>query len=165
MVAAWSYIIAAVFMALTSLSLSPFILPVVCPDCTGIWTIPQGAFFALLYFIMFNSVVVYAILTWANQYATGTLVMGYSVLQPVTAAILTALLLSMRIYPSCNTLTSSKNVPCLESPGIAALFGMVGVLSGLALVIVSEPTKKVLGGNNPTPSYQQVSQSEVEVTS
>jgi drug/metabolite transporter (DMT)-like permease len=78
MVAAWSYNIAAVFMGLTAfiMSLSPSAMSFLCPDCTGIWNIPSGAIFALLYFIVFNSVCAYAILTWANQYATGTLVMG-----------------------------------------------------------------------------------------
>jgi MFS family permease len=77
-VTAWSYNIAAVFMGLTAfvMSLSPSVMSFLCPDCTGIWNIPFGAIFALLYFIVFNSVGAYAILTWANQYATGTLVMG-----------------------------------------------------------------------------------------
>lgn len=78
MVAAWSYNIAAVFMGLTVfiMSLTPSAMFFLCPDCKSIWNIPPGAIFALLYFILFNSVGAYAILTWANQYATGTLVMG-----------------------------------------------------------------------------------------
>lgn len=78
MVAAWSYNIAAVFMGLTAfiMSLSPSAMLFLCPDCKTVWNIPSGAIFALLYFILFNSVGAYAILTWANQYATGTLVMG-----------------------------------------------------------------------------------------
>jgi drug/metabolite transporter (DMT)-like permease len=74
-VTAWAYIIAVVFMALTafSVSLSESTMKFLCPDCTGTWNVPSGAWFALLYFFLFNSVGAYALLTWANQHATGTL--------------------------------------------------------------------------------------------
>ena len=138
-VVAWSYNIAAVFMAVASwlVSLSPSAMNFFCPEC-DIWKIPSGAVFALIYFILFNSVGAYAILTWANQYATGTLVMGYTVLQPITAAIMTWVLLHVVGYPSCQMASSA---PCLEAPGWSAALGMAGVFSGLALVIVSEHTK------------------------
>jgi drug/metabolite transporter (DMT)-like permease len=154
-VVAWSYNIAAVFMAVTAFASAP-LLPLICPDCTGVWTIPPGAaVWALVYFVVFNSVAAYAILTWANQFATGTLVMGYSVLQPVTAAALTAVLLYMGIYPTCvgSLGQQQQQQSCLDPPDASALFGMVGVLGGLGLVILTEPTKAVLGGK---ASYKEV---------
>ena len=81
-VVATSYSVASICLIITCLGLYyyyhhheaevPF-----CPECTEFWYIPHNAYFALFYFIMFNSVGAYALITWANQYASGTLVMGY----------------------------------------------------------------------------------------
>ena len=152
-VTAWSYNIASAIMAVTTLlaAQSPKIMNLVCPDCLSNWEIPSGAYFALVYYIIFNSVVAYAILTWVNQFATGTLVMGYSVLQPVTAATLTVVLLVLQAFPSCfsqsstsqggETSSSSSSLPkaCLEQPGMGTLLGMCGVFVGLFFVIITEP--------------------------
>ena len=111
-----------------------------CEDCQSIWRIPSGAYWALAYFIVFNSVVAYAILTWANQFSTGTLVMGYTVLQPVTAALFTLTLLWLDVYPSCTPDVVDELEPCLDPPGWASLCGMVGIMSGLYLIIRTEPS-------------------------
>jgi drug/metabolite transporter (DMT)-like permease len=152
LVTAWSYNIAALFMALTAVvaSASPSFMTFLCPDCTSTWHIPSGAFFALGYFIVFNSVAAYAIMTWANQYATGTLVMGFTVLQPVTAALLTLVLLGLGSVPSCSALDHPEATDeageiqdgrsaCLDPPGWSSICGMVGVFAGLFLVIATEP--------------------------
>ena len=140
-VTAWSYNLAAVFMAVTAsmTSISPTALNFLCPDCTSTWHIPPGAWFALLYFILFNSVAAYAILTWANQFATGTLVMGYTVLQPVTAALLTLVLLGLGTVPRCGSEDITK---CLNPLGWGSIIGMAGVFVGLYFVIVTEPKAK-----------------------
>ena len=144
-VTAWSYNIAAVIMAATALltSTSTTLMDFLCPDCTSTWGVPTGAYWALLYSIVFNSIVAYAILTWANQYATGTLVMGYTVLQPVTAALFTMVLLGLAVLPNCNNIvldaTNNTADRCLFPPGIGSVCGMVGVFVGLYLVIVTEP--------------------------
>jgi hypothetical protein len=97
-VTAWSFNIAAVFMGVTALFVlsSKSTMEWICPDCgDNVWTIPSGTFFALGYFILFTSVAGYGLMTWANnQHATGTLIMGYTVLQPATAALLTLVLLA-----------------------------------------------------------------------
>jgi drug/metabolite transporter (DMT)-like permease len=148
LVTAWSYNIAAVFMGVTALlvSCSKATMEWICPDCDGdnVWTIPSGAFFALGYFILFTSVAGYGIMTWANQHATGTLIMGYTVLQPVTAALLTLGLLQSGLYPSCKhtiatTTTTITSSSCLDPPGWGSVLGMVGVFGGLYLVIRTEP--------------------------
>eukprot|EP00565_Helicotheca_tamesis_P003597 CAMPEP_0185736886 /NCGR_PEP_ID=MMETSP1171-20130828/29061_1 /TAXON_ID=374046 /ORGANISM="Helicotheca tamensis, Strain CCMP826" /LENGTH=281 /DNA_ID=CAMNT_0028407639 /DNA_START=438 /DNA_END=1283 /DNA_ORIENTATION=+ len=140
-VTALSYNIASLFMLITALlsSLSGSISSFLCPDCDkGIWHIPSSAFLALAYFVLFNSVGAYALLTWANRHVTGTLVMGYTVLQPVTAAILTAVLLGLRVYPSCEGLTEPS--PCLDPPGWECLAGMAGIFLGLYFIITTEPS-------------------------
>jgi len=77
-VTAWSYNIAAMFMIIMAYltSLSDRAMLFLCPDCAGTWTIPTGAVLALAYAIIFNSVIAYALITWSNQFATGTLVIG-----------------------------------------------------------------------------------------
>ena len=75
---------------------------------------------------------------------------SYSVLQPVTAALFTVLLLGVGMFPSCSSSSAIANAEegsvegigaCLDAPGWSSILGMVGVFTGLALVIMSEPTK------------------------
>ena len=153
-VTAWSYNIAAIFMVILAYlsSLSDAAMEFLCPDCQGTWIIPTGAVWALAYAIVFNSVIAYGLITWANQFATGTLVIGYSVLQPVTAALLTLLLLGIGAFPNCSG-SAGDMTRCLDPPGWGSVIGMVGVFSGLALVICTEPKRdeykydKVKGDN------------------
>ena len=142
-VTAWSYNIAAIFMVMLAYlsSLSGAAMEFLCPDCQGTWIIPTGAMWALAYAIVFNSVIAYGMITWANQFATGTLVIGYSVLQPVTAALLTLLLLGLGAFPSCSG-SAGDTTRCLDPPGWGSLIGMAGVFSGLAMVIMTEPNKE-----------------------
>lgn len=156
-VTAWSYNIAAIFMVILAYlsSLSDAAMTFLCPDCQGTWIIPTGAVWALAYAIVFNSVIAYGLITWANQFATGTLVIGYSVLQPVTAALLTLLLLGIGVFPNCSA-SGGDATRCLDPPGWGSVMGMVGVFSGLALVISTEPKKedykydKIKGGDEDT---------------
>jgi drug/metabolite transporter (DMT)-like permease len=139
LVTAWSYNLAAVFMSATCFvtSSSVHMMTFLCPDCTSTWTIPFGAIPALLYNILFNSVLAYGILTWANQYATGTLVMIFTVLQPVTAAMVTVLLVNLlQVYPNCKEVDNATK--CLDPPSFATIVGMIGVVSGLLLVVSTE---------------------------
>lgn len=141
-VTAWSYSIAAIFMVILAYasSLSDAAMEFLCPDFQGTWVIPTGAVWALAYAIVFNSVIAYGLITWANQFATGTLVIGYSVLQPVTAALLTLLLLGLGAFPKCSG-SAGDITRCLDPPGWESLIGMGGVFSGLALVIMTEPNR------------------------
>jgi drug/metabolite transporter (DMT)-like permease len=149
-VTAWSYNIASVFMALTALIISSSLnaMELICPDCKSTWGIPPGAWFALAYYILFASVGAYGLLTWANTQATGTLVISYTVLQPVTAAIMTLVMLHW--YPNCedhhyptDPTKGMTTGACLTPPGLPAILGTTGICAGLALVIRSEPAAKV----------------------
>lgn len=103
---------------------------------------------------------------WANrQSITGTLSLIYTVLQPITAAVLTVLLVSiLHIYPNCNTnninatssISSSSSGGedidgdgegntivghvCLDLPGWGTFIGTIGVFIGLCLVVDTEPS-------------------------
>jgi len=139
-VTALSYNVAAVCMALTAffVSTSAKWMHFVCPECTSTWTIPSGAWGALAYFILFNSCAAYVIMTWANRHATGTLVMGFTVLQPVTATLFTVALLGVGLYSRCAAADGAAT-PCLDPPTWSSGVGMLGVVAGLYLVIVTEP--------------------------
>lgn len=156
LVTAWSYSLAAAYMAPTALltSLSPRIMNTICPECTSVWEIPSGAWFALAYFIVLSSVISYGLLTWANQFATGTLVMGFTVLQPVAAALLTLLLLGLSFVQTCDA-TNGDGGACLDPPGWGSAIGMLGVFCGLYLVITTEPSPQ-----KGDERYEQVAQDE-----
>ena len=164
-VTAWSYNIAAIFMVMLAYlsSLSGAAMEFLCPDCQGTWIIPTGAMWALAYAIVFNSVIAYGMITWANQFATGTLVIGYSVLQPVTAALLTLLLLGLGAFPSCSG-SAGDTTRCLDPPGWGSLIGMTGVFSGLAMVIMTEPNKEEFKYNKLKGGNADIAGTEFEMT-
>ena len=149
-VTAWSYLMAAVFMFFATIisSMSSSVESFLCPECptgTTYFLHPQ-AYPALVYFVIFSSVISYGIMTWANQHVTGTLVMGYTVLQPVCASLVTLVLLFLGTVPSCTSSSSAANNTlddkfCLDPPAASTLCGMAGVFAGLAIIISTEPKK------------------------
>jgi hypothetical protein len=125
---------------ITSLfSTSDTLMHFLCPDCEkhNPWHVPIGALWALAYWIVFNSAIAYALLTWANKFATGTLVMGYTVLQPVTALLLTVILILTKAYPDCSDVEDDDKV-CLGGVGYGD-FGAIGVFIGLYFIVNTEP--------------------------
>jgi drug/metabolite transporter (DMT)-like permease len=178
-VTAWTYIIASIFMLFTAIitgsiqELSSFF----CSECSeDYWSIPPSAYPALLYNIIFNSVIAYGILTWvnSNQSITGTLVMIYTVLQPVTAAIITILLVYvLGIYTSCNNNdtgaaaaaaaaannnNNDDTVICLDTPNFGTFIGTIGVFIGLCLVVGTEPDTQEVVAAAPTSTYDDNNQ-------
>ena len=177
-ITATTYAIAAIIMIPTAIlvSVSESLSNFFCPECpfdvdaiaittassssataaasSNYWSIPPSAMGALFYNVIFTSVIAYGILMWANKKSkTGTMVMAYTVLQPVTASILTVLLVHVfHLVPDCatNTHTSHRKIStaaateedvtaCLTPPGWDAVIGTIAVLMGLLLVIDTEP--------------------------
>jgi len=141
-VIAWTYLLASVgmFLAATLSSLWEDMEHFICPACIPGTTfqIPTATLPALAYYILAMSVGSWGLLVWCNQYATGTLVVGYSVVQPVISMMVTAILLYIHWVASC-TDESIVDQPCLNEPGAGTLVGMLGVACGLGLVIQTEP--------------------------
>ena len=96
---------------------------------------PEAALLALAYWILFQSVGAYALMTWGNMHASASLVSAYTVLQPVTSSLLTALILASGAYGNCAR--QDDDDACLSMPGVGDL-GAIGVVIGLYLVITSE---------------------------
>lgn len=145
-----SYLLASTGMFVVTL-LSVY-LPVgwICTTCSrtphGAFCIPREALPALAYYTLAMSVGGWGLIIWSNQFASGTLVMGYSVLQPVTSLIFTVLLLLGGLVVQCgrgdneSSTSMDENKWCLNEPGIGTLCGMAGVFCGLSLIIKTEPT-------------------------
>lgn len=156
-VTAWSYLCATLMMTAfalimsTSESLSMFL----CSDCEGsVWHVPSSAIPALIWYITMTSSTAYGLITWGNKYATGTLVIGYTVIQPIASAVMIQFLISFGIYKSCSIVQEGRSImefggralsefvkPCLDQPDRYTAFGAIGVITGLMVVINTEPKK------------------------
>ena len=128
-VTGWSYITASVMMFLTVMVVnsSDSLIRFVCgDDATSCiqkpWNVPSTTVLALLYWIFFNSVLAYLMMTWGNKFAEPSKVLAYTAVQPTTSAILSAILISAGVSGS------------LKEPGTNAL-GIIGVIAGLACIV------------------------------
>jgi drug/metabolite transporter (DMT)-like permease len=144
-VTAWSYLTATFMMAVFGILMSwsePMSL-FLCSDCEGsVWRVPPSAIPALIWYIIMTSSTAYGLITWANKYATGTLVIGYTVLQPMASAVLIQTLISFGIFQSCSVAAEGSRSlllgrimdelvrPCLDEPDRYTAFGAVGVVTG-----------------------------------
>lgn len=154
LVTSWAYNGASIIMFMVTLfastkALLPGADAFFCPECPEmedpsfvqrLFYIPPGAIPALLYYVVFASVGSYGLMTWANQHATGTLVMSYTVLQPVTSAILTTLCLALGLVATCHDNDHHQTAACLDFPSWGTFCGTMGVFAGLALIISTEPS-------------------------
>ncbi len=138
-VTAWSYFVATFMMAIFAfmLSFSETMSDFLCSDCEGsVWKVPSSAVPALIWYIIMTSSAAYGLITWANKYATGTLVIGYTVLQPMASAILIQMLISFGLFESCSIFGKGTRIlgnlvkPCLDEPDKYTAFGAVGVVTG-----------------------------------
>mmetsp|Transcript_11187 Transcript_11187/g.13228 ORF Transcript_11187/g.13228 Transcript_11187/m.13228 type:complete len:150 (+) Transcript_11187:2-451(+) len=125
----------AMFITCLIVNFSPVLLDKLCPDCHGeAWNVPLAAAVALVYWIVFNSIVCYLITTWANQYADPSIVLGYTSFQPLTAAILSAIVVwsgYTKTHPKVN----------LQEPGWNALGG-IAIIGALGLLTYDAWTQK-----------------------
>lgn len=165
-VTAWSYVVASFLMAIFAfvMSWSDTLSRFLCSDCgDNIWRVPRTAIPAMIWYVIFTSSGAYGLITWANKYATGTLVIGYTVMQPVASAIMIQILITAGAYEGCKAvvrrileeinssevdvdtaaleLESSSGI-CLDQPDIFTLIGAVGVFTGLMVIIYTEPSKE-----------------------
>jgi len=150
-VTAWGYLIAAALMGIasTSLSFSGSATNLLCSDCEeNIWSVPTSAIPAMVWFVLMTSSSAYALLTWATKHASGTLVIGYAVIQPVASAILIQALISFGLYRSCDGSEEDEEGVCLDEPDRYAMLGALGVFLGLFMVIWTEPRKGGVIDNN-----------------
>lgn len=139
----YSYMVATILMIVTSLIVasSDTILNFLCSDCDGAWQVPTVTIYALLYWILMQSLLSYLLMTWANQYADPSVNLAYTVLQPLTSTVASELLLLFDVVPNCDDLDSNSDKACLYGPSIADL-GAIGICIGLYFVIYSDRKKR-----------------------
>jgi len=108
----------------------------------------------MVWFVIMTSSSTYALLTWDNTNTTGTLVIGYWMMQPVASAILIQALISFGLYKSfggdddgnglvisVRGLEEEDGCVCFDEPDRYTIFGALGVFAGLYVVIWTEPSE------------------------
>lgn len=125
MVTAWSYSLAVLCMSLSLVIVNsnPTLLSVLCKDCVGAWAVPTETIWALAYWIIFQSLVCFMLLTWANQFVNVSISQLYVIIQPLIAAVIAAIL-------------NAFGVPKMDKLGMQDV-GAVGIVIGLVLVLYS----------------------------
>lgn len=141
----YSYMTASFLMLFAALivSSSNEILSFLCSDCDGAWTLPMVTVYALIYWVLIQSIVSYLLITWANRYADPSINCAYAVLQPLTATAASRMLLVFDVVPNCEHLPADSTKSCLYGPGIGDL-GAVLICIGLLMVIASDRAKRYL---------------------
>jgi len=139
-VTGWSYIFGSVQMGIVTVVINsmPGGLAFVCPpeessdepSCEA-WHVPEdlATILPLLYWIFFNSVAAYFLMTWATQYTIPSNVLGYTALQPLSSSLLTVIIRSCGFEGD------------LSSPGYNLLGGAVIVI-GLYLLIADTKSRR-----------------------
>jgi len=141
-VTGYSYITATFGMLATALLINNWdsSFHFVCSDCeNGRWYVPPESYWAIAYWIIGNSCCAYFFMTWANQHADATIVMAYSVLQPVTSIILSQILIHLGAVNEC--VDDADTSKCLHGLKMADL-GAIGIAIGLFFVIRSDVIKR-----------------------
>eukprot|EP00933_Yihiella_yeosuensis_P017538 TRINITY_DN14621_c0_g1_i1.p1 TRINITY_DN14621_c0_g1~~TRINITY_DN14621_c0_g1_i1.p1 ORF type:complete len:415 (+),score=46.82 TRINITY_DN14621_c0_g1_i1:114-1358(+) len=123
-VMAESYLVAASLMAIACIgtSYSEFATHFFCPKCEGnAWHLPPKALLAVIYSVIFQTIVGYLSQAWALRSAEASLASLYATAQPIFATLVTLFFISMRINPG-NVLTL---------PGWHTLSGGLLIVGGL----------------------------------
>ena len=145
-VTGWSYIFASIQMCIsaTIINTVPGGVEFVCPpdsddndnedsdpSCEA-WAVPTnaGTILPLLYWICFNSIAAYLLMTWGNQFAPPSAVLGYTSLQPLTSCLVTVLIIKFGY-------TNSD----LELPGWNLLGGLL-IIVGLGFLIADNRSEE-----------------------
>eukprot|EP00483_Globobulimina_turgida_P001860 UN01862 len=82
----YSYLVATLTMIVAAIVVA--LLDGVCPDCDGeAWNVPTVTIYALIYWILGESIASYLLMTWANKYADPSVNLAYTVLQPLTSMV------------------------------------------------------------------------------
>eukprot|EP00326_Haptolina_ericina_P018872 CAMPEP_0181192736 /NCGR_PEP_ID=MMETSP1096-20121128/13442_1 /TAXON_ID=156174 ORGANISM="Chrysochromulina ericina, Strain CCMP281" /NCGR_SAMPLE_ID=MMETSP1096 /ASSEMBLY_ACC=CAM_ASM_000453 /LENGTH=441 /DNA_ID=CAMNT_0023282151 /DNA_START=68 /DNA_END=1393 /DNA_ORIENTATION=- len=138
-VTAWSYLCGAVMMlaVASGFSSSCDLVQFICPVekrtikfiCNGHqtscdpWAVPTEAIAPLCYWVFFNSIAAYLLMTWGNQYAKAGFVLAYCALQPLGAMTLSAIIISV-----------VGDGTDLTMPGLNSL-GAIPILLGLGMIL------------------------------
>jgi drug/metabolite transporter (DMT)-like permease len=140
-ITAVAYLWCALLMGTTYgvLSHYPTALHFLCNDCTGgPFAVPTTALLPLAYWVVFNSVVAYALLTWANQHVVPSKVLVFAALQPLTACLLSVILIEAGFSAH----------GALVLPGLDAL-GAIPIVLGLAVLSFEASAK-------PEPQFTSI---------
>ncbi|ETO32427.1 hypothetical protein RFI_04688 [Reticulomyxa filosa] len=167
-VTGYSYIVATCVMIVTativassnelSLNLHMCVLKWLCNDCENWWTVPTITVYALLYWVIMQSLCSYLLMTWANKFADPSVNLAYTVLQPFTAAVVSEIILSFHWVNKCHGSDDSDS-SCLYGASYQDL-GAIGIIIGLYFVIYSDRKHKLQNGQTQKQQQQQIAVSK-----
>ena len=144
-VTGWSYMCCSVMMLFTAFvfngvdALTRFIChdadAAVIDTCVASkWHVNPVMIGPLAYWILFNSCAAYGLMTWANVYADGSVVSAYTAIQPMTAALLSFVIIAAKGE------AYGKKYGFAE-PGVNDL-GALGIFVGLGLVLSDKAARR-----------------------
>eukprot|EP00301_Raphidiophrys_heterophryoidea_P010118 c15161_g1_i1.p1 GENE.c15161_g1_i1~~c15161_g1_i1.p1 ORF type:complete len:454 (+),score=86.13 c15161_g1_i1:33-1364(+) len=126
-----SYVVAAVFMTIAAVIVNntKSVFQIVAPDCSfnSPWRVLPQAMPALIYWIIFSSVIAYTGMTWASQYLQASIVSAFVVCQPFITVTVSFILVATHNNPN-GTL----------HPESTSNLGGLGVMLGLLMLIADE---------------------------
>lgn len=88
------------------------------------WSVPTDAILPLCYWVFFNSIAAYLLMTWGNLHAKAGFVLAYCALQPLGSMTLSAIIIGV-----------AGDGTDLTMPGLNAL-GAIPILLGLVIILV-----------------------------
>jgi len=142
-VTGWAYVVASFMMLLSTILVNSNseTLQLVCTakdelefnSCVnGAWHVPATMVLPLVYYVLLGSLAAYLLMTWANQFAEASVVSAYTVVQPMAASALSALLLS--VFGSSWAAQYGLRAPGQQDLGIAP------IVLGLAIIFRESDT-------------------------
>jgi drug/metabolite transporter (DMT)-like permease len=143
-VTGWAYLIAALLtgIATAAASSSPaamsFLGCTAVQDCTP-WAVPRSAWWPLCYFVFANSMLAYALNTWAIQHTPASVVTAFAVLQPVAS-----ILLSLVLVLADNATFGPGSKINLDGPQPKDA-AIVAIIGGLLIVCFDEQRGRRVG--------------------
>jgi drug/metabolite transporter (DMT)-like permease len=146
LVLAWCYSLAGLLHlgGATYFNSSQELLDIMCPpptqSCGNGWEVDLSAVGGLIYFVVFNGILAYWLNAWASKHVDGSNVSGYAVMQPVTAACLSFLVIKVTSPPHYY----------LRMPTQVHLVASIGIFAGLMLMVSDSDTK----GDSTAPAVK-----------
>lgn len=111
-----------------------------CSDCKhGAWSVTNNSLYAIAFWIIIPTILAYLLVTWSNKYIDPSVNLAYTALQPISASILSHVLIMADLVKECkhsNDADGEKS-NCLNSISTSDL-GAFAVVFGLFLVVFSD---------------------------
>ena len=161
-VTAVCYMYASICMCLTlfilflSTLFTDTLAQLVCADCAmddSLFSLPhKWAYYALVYYIIFPSMIAYSLMTYASKHTDTSINVAYGAIQPMVAALLSQLLIWIGISPNCFDSESDFGSVCLNGIGFRHC-AVILIVIGLWCLVQSEKRRNFGKNGNNSSTY------------